>query len=51
LLVTIARAEKLLRLTASLLPENRAMLAIARKCGFELRQSGLEGAWKVELVL
>lgn len=50
LLVTIARAEKLLRLTASLLPENRAMLAVARKCGFELRQSGLEGAWKAELV-
>src|SRR5258708_5108988 len=50
-LVEIARAEKLERVTAEILPENDHMLHVAKVLGFKLRHSTEERVVKAELRL
>ena len=50
-LVEIARAEKLTRVTADILPENDHMLRVCRLLGFRLRYSMEERVIKAELLL
>jgi len=50
-LVDFARNEKLERITATVLFENRPMQKIFQKAGFELRQSGDNESLEAELVL
>jgi acetyltransferase len=50
-LIEIARAEKLTRVTADILPENDHMLHISKLLGFRLRHSTEEHLVKAELLL
>ncbi len=50
-LVEIARAEKLTRVTADILPENDHMLRVCKLLGFRLRYSMEERVIKAELLL
>jgi acetyltransferase len=50
-LIRVARDERLSRLIADVLPENRGMLQVARKLGFSLRPSRREGVVKVTMDL
>jgi acetyltransferase len=49
-LIEIARAEKLDRITAEILPENDHMIHVCRQLGFELRHSPEEHLVKAELL-
>ncbi len=50
-LIEIARAEKLTRVTADILPENDDMLHVSKLLGFRLRHSTDEHLVKAELLL
>lgn len=50
-LVQIGRDEGLSRIVADILPENRAMQAISRRLGFQLRHNYSEGVLRAELML
>ena len=50
-LIEIARAEKLTRVTADILPENEHMLHVSKLLGFRLRHSTEEHVVKAELLL
>ncbi len=50
-LVEIGRTEKLSRITADILPENRAMQHICEKLGFRLQHLYEEGIIKAEITL
>ena len=50
-LVEVARAEGVGRVAGQILPENRGMIALARKAGFELRDLLDEGVVEAALVL
>jgi len=49
LLVQMGRDEKLDRITATILPDNHAMLALARRAGFAFRRATGETDWTVEI--
>ena len=50
-LIEVAREEKLERVVSTILEENREMLAICRKLGFELKSEMEDGTVKAELKL
>src|SRR5439155_26688605 len=50
-LVEIGRAEELDRITADILPENRAMQKICQRLGFRLHDAFNEGVVKAEIAL
>jgi acetyltransferase len=50
-LVEIGRDEKLGRIVADILPENRAMQGVSKKLGFRMRFALAEGVTSAELVL
>jgi acetyltransferase len=50
-LIEIARADKLARVTADILPENEHMLHVCKLLGFHLRHSTEEHLVKAELLL
>ncbi|MEP7362241.1 MAG: GNAT family N-acetyltransferase [Acidobacteriota bacterium] len=50
-LVEVARAEGIARVAGQILPENRGMIALARKAGFQLRDDLDEGVVEATLVL
>jgi acetyltransferase len=50
-LVEVARAEGIIRVAGQILPENRGMIELARKAGFELRDDLDEGVVEATLVL
>ena len=49
-LVRVARDEKLDRVVATILPDNQAMLSVARKAGFVLRREPGAGEYLAEIV-
>ncbi|MBU6400336.1 MAG: GNAT family N-acetyltransferase, partial [Verrucomicrobia bacterium] len=51
LLIQVAKAEQLRRLTARVLPINAEMLHVCKKLGFTLQHLPADGEWKAELVL
>jgi len=51
MLVQVGRDEKLDRITATILPDNREMQHVARKVGFELQRDPCEPEMKAILVL
>jgi acetyltransferase len=51
LLVQIGRDEKIQRIVGHILPDNREMLAVCRKVGFEVQQAQGQGECRAELVL
>jgi acetyltransferase len=51
MLVQVARDEKLHRITAATLPDNREMQHVARKVGFELQRDPFESEVKAILIL
>jgi len=50
-LIDIGRAEELERITADILPENRAMQTICRRLGFRLSESFADGVVKAQIAL
>jgi acetyltransferase len=51
MLVQVGRDERLARITASILPDNRGMQQVCRKVGFEVRHIASEGQCQAEIVL
>lgn len=51
LVIKVARAEAVRRLTATILPESRAMLVLCRKAGFNLSQVASAGEWQADMAL
>jgi acetyltransferase len=51
LLIEVARQEKLVRLTGSMLPENDRMRRICQEAGFEVFLDELKNEWQAEKVL
>jgi acetyltransferase len=49
-LLDVGRQEKLRRITGCILPENAAMLGLARKAGFDLQFDPHNGEWQAVLV-
>jgi acetyltransferase len=50
-LVTLGRAAQLAHITGEILPENRAMQAVAERVGFSCRYAGGEGVVRAHLTL
>lgn len=50
-LIDVARAEKVKRIIADILPENRSMVELAKKVGFSAKHNLEEEVVKVELIL
>jgi acetyltransferase len=51
LVIRIARAEGVRRLTATVMPESNAMLSLCRRAGFNLRQPTVGGEWRAVMAL
>jgi acetyltransferase len=51
LVIRIARAEGVRRLTATVMPESTAMLSLCRRAGINLRQPTVGGEWRAVMAL